>query len=138
MSITAFKITIFHELKANGTSSLTVDSSDFFSGGTITVDGIPMIIPKNSYVTLPSISVMWSELFVDGVPQLPQFRAPGVSWEATVFGNRVGDSYIVGLVYITQSSVRIIQYVKLYSCFLKLLLESRTNMCIEASSTLLI
>lgn len=52
---------------------------------------------------------MWSELFVDGAPQLPQFGAPGVSWEATVYGNRVDDCYTVGLVYITQSSVRIIQ-----------------------------
>ena len=80
-----------------------------FSGGTITIDGITMVIPDNSYVTLPSISVMWSELFIDGVPQLPQFGAPGVSWEATVYGNRVGDTYIVGLVYVTQSSVRFIQ-----------------------------
>lgn len=68
-----------------------------------------MVIPKNTYVTLPSISVMWSELFIDEIPQLPQLGFPGVSWEATVFGNRVGDSYIVGLVYITQSSVRLIQ-----------------------------
>ncbi|KAH8650969.1 hypothetical protein BGZ60DRAFT_388580 [Tricladium varicosporioides] len=91
-------------------NDLTVtDPSDIFSGGTITVDSIPMIIPKNSYVTLPSISVMWSELFIGGAPQLPQFGAPGVSWEATVYGNRIGSNYIVALVYITQSSVRIIQ-----------------------------
>lgn len=68
-----------------------------------------MIIPKNSYVTLPSISVQWSELFSYGSPQLPQFKATGVSYEATVYGNRVGNSYIVGLVYITQSSSRQIQ-----------------------------
>ncbi|KAH6669835.1 hypothetical protein B0J14DRAFT_104820 [Halenospora varia] len=91
-------------------NDLTVtDQSDIFSGGTITVDGISMIIPNNSYVTLPSISVMWSELFVGGAPQLPQFGAPGVSWEATVYGNRIGGNYVVALVYITQSSVRIIQ-----------------------------
>ena len=52
---------------------------------------------------------MWSELFIAGAPQLPQFGAPGISWEATVYGNRVGETYVVGLVYITQSSVRFIQ-----------------------------
>lgn len=52
---------------------------------------------------------MWSELFVDGAPQFPQYKVPGVSWEATVYGNRVGDTYTVGLVYITQSSVRFLQ-----------------------------
>lgn len=52
---------------------------------------------------------MWSELFIDGTPQLPQFGAPGVTWEATVYGNRIGDTYIVALIYITQSSIRIIQ-----------------------------
>lgn len=68
-----------------------------------------MVVPRNSYVTLPSISVLWSELFANGTAQLPQFGSPGVTWEATVIGNRVGDSYVVGLVYLAQSSVRIIQ-----------------------------
>jgi len=68
-----------------------------------------MVIPRNTYATLPSIAVMWSELFVDGVPQLPLFETPGISWEATVFGNRVGDDYVVALVWLTQSSLRLLQ-----------------------------
>ncbi|CAG8973951.1 hypothetical protein HYALB_00007480 [Hymenoscyphus albidus] len=91
-------------------NAITVaNQSDLLSGGSITIDGIPMVVPRNSYVTLPSISVLWSELFINGSPQLPQFGAPGITWEATVIGNRVGDTYVVGLIYLAQSSVRIVQ-----------------------------
>jgi hypothetical protein len=66
------------------------------------------LIPDNTFVTLPNIAVAWSEIFVDGKPNIPNFMGPGVGYETTVFGNVVGDDYIVGLIYITQSTVRII------------------------------
>jgi hypothetical protein len=51
---------------------------------------------------------MWSEMFIDGVPNIPNFNTPGISYETTVFGNQVGKDFIVGLVFITQSSVRLL------------------------------
>lgn len=60
---------------------MTLDSTtDPLSGGNINVDGFIIIVPKNLLVTLPSITVAWPELFVNGVAQLPG----SVTWEAHV------------------------------------------------------
>lgn len=68
-----------------------------------------MVIPDNTYVTLPNIAVMWSEIFnADGTPNIPNFLGPGIGYETTVFGNIFNNEYVVGLVYITQSTVRIL------------------------------
>ncbi|KAJ7456906.1 hypothetical protein FB451DRAFT_1047681 [Mycena latifolia] len=89
-------------------TSLTLDTADgVLAGGTITVDGILVTVPQNSLVTLPSISVAWSELFVDGAPALPLLGS--VSWEATIFGNVVRDERIAGLIYIVQESTQLLQ-----------------------------
>lgn len=50
------------------------------AGGTITVDGVAITVPQNLLATLPALVVAWSELFINGAPNLPG----GVSWEATV------------------------------------------------------
>jgi hypothetical protein len=68
------------------------------AGGTLTVNGFSITIPKvgisslfsfllsishqNTLVTLPSITVAWSEMFINGQPNLPLLGS--VSWEATV------------------------------------------------------
>jgi hypothetical protein len=49
-------------------------------GGTITVDGLEMVIPDNTMVTLPAANVAWPELFPAGVLNI---NIPGV-WKATV------------------------------------------------------
>jgi hypothetical protein len=49
-------------------------------GGTITVDGLEMIVPDNTIATLPAAAVAWPELFVDGVAQLPGVQ----NWKASV------------------------------------------------------
>jgi hypothetical protein len=66
---------------------LTVDNAtDPLSGGTITVDGLTYVVPKNLLVTLPSIAVAWPELFnEDQSPKLPLFGT--VDWQATVSSN---------------------------------------------------
>ncbi|KAJ7652402.1 hypothetical protein DFH06DRAFT_1418842 [Mycena polygramma] len=84
-------------------------TTDPLSGGSITINGIPYTIPKNTLVTLPSITVAWSELFPGGQPNLPLFQTSGVSWEATVFGNTVAGQRIVGLLYIAQESFQLLQ-----------------------------
>jgi hypothetical protein len=52
---------------------------------------------------------MWSEIFnSDGTPNIPNFLAPGIGYETTVIGNQVNGDIIVALVFITQSTVRLI------------------------------
>ncbi|KAJ6523275.1 hypothetical protein DFH09DRAFT_938027 [Mycena vulgaris] len=88
--------------------AMTLDAGgDVLAGGTITVNGFVITVPKNLLVTLPSISVAWSELFVGGKPNLPLLGT--VSWEATVFGNQVRGKRIAGLVYIVQESTQVLQ-----------------------------
>ncbi|KAJ7847618.1 hypothetical protein B0H14DRAFT_3867439 [Mycena olivaceomarginata] len=63
-------------------SSMTLNgTAGPLAGGTLTVNGFKITIPKNTLVTLPSITVAWSELFVNGQPNLPLLGS--VSWEAT-------------------------------------------------------
>jgi len=98
-------------------------------GGTLTLDGIPIIVPNNTIATLPAAAVSWPELFLaSGAPNLPGY--PGSMWKATVsfllpyilclvrigadsfgkvFGNRVNDQYIAGLVYLAQDPFRVLQ-----------------------------
>ncbi|KAJ6585832.1 hypothetical protein B0H19DRAFT_924830 [Mycena capillaripes] len=84
---------------------LTLDNTPGpLAGGTLTVNGFKLTIPKNTLVTLPSITVAWSELFVNGQPDLPLLGS--VSWEATVWGNIVSGQHIAGLVFITQESTQ--------------------------------
>ncbi|KAJ7155815.1 hypothetical protein C8R46DRAFT_910506, partial [Mycena filopes] len=88
--------------------SMTVNSTDGpLAGGTIKVNGFTITVPKNTLVTLPSITVAWSELFSNGQPDLPLFGS--VSWEATVVGNNVGGKKIAGLIYIAQLSAQSLQ-----------------------------
>jgi len=50
-------------------------------GGTIEVDGIPVIVPDNTIATLPATAVAWPELFINPTtPNLPGTQ----SWTATV------------------------------------------------------
>ncbi|KAJ7468499.1 hypothetical protein FB451DRAFT_374846 [Mycena latifolia] len=88
--------------------ALTLNSTDDpLSGGTLTVNGFVITIPRNSLVTLPSITVAWSEMFVDGQPSLPLLGT--VSWEATVWGNVVQGQRIAGLVFIFQETTQLLQ-----------------------------
>ncbi|KAJ7604817.1 hypothetical protein DFH06DRAFT_274226 [Mycena polygramma] len=85
--------------------SMTLNAADGpLAGGSLTVNGFKITIPKNTLVTLPSIAVAWPELFTDGSSNLPLLGS--VSWEATVFGNIVSGEHIAGLVYITQEATQ--------------------------------
>lgn len=60
---------------------MTLNSSGGpLAGGTITVDGLTIVVPKNLLATLPSIAVAWGELFNNGAANLPG----SISWEANV------------------------------------------------------
>ncbi|KAJ7058267.1 hypothetical protein C8F01DRAFT_1150226 [Mycena amicta] len=91
--------------------AMTLDNrSDSLSGGSITVNGFDIVVPKNLLLTLPSITCAWSEMFDEsGEPLLPLFQSEGVSWEATIFGNQVNGTRIAGLVFIVQQSIQLLQ-----------------------------
>ncbi|RDW68550.1 hypothetical protein BP5796_09207 [Coleophoma crateriformis] len=85
-------------------NGITLDpSGDVLAGGTITVDGLLITVPKNLLVTLPSITVAWSELFKNGVSNLPG------TFEAHIQGNRVNNQFIAGIVYISQNAAQVVQ-----------------------------
>ena len=91
-----------------------------YSGGTIMVNGISVMIPANLVVTLPAAYMTVGQLF-GASPQsglaLLDVPAPIAAYEATISGNIVGGVYIAGLVSIAQQSantangyIRIINY----------------------------
>ncbi|KAI9053525.1 hypothetical protein LZ554_002480 [Drepanopeziza brunnea f. sp. 'monogermtubi'] len=89
-------------------NGMTLDTAGGpLAGGTTTVDGLSIVVPKNLLATLPSIAVAWGELFKSDrtTPNLPGT----VVWEANVVGNRVNGQFIAGLVYIAQRSTQIVQ-----------------------------
>ncbi|KAF7345209.1 hypothetical protein MSAN_01897400 [Mycena sanguinolenta] len=82
------------------------------AGGTITVNNLTVTVPKNTLITLPSITVAWSEMFTvddagNATPQLPLLGT--VSWEANVFGNVVSGQDIAGLIFIFQETFQLLQ-----------------------------
>ncbi|KAJ6463349.1 hypothetical protein C8R45DRAFT_840993 [Mycena sanguinolenta] len=94
-------------------TAMTFNVADgVLGGGTITVNGLEVVVPKNTLITLPSITVAWSEMFVvddtgNATPQLPLFGT--VSWEANVYGNIVSGQPIAGLIFIVQESLNLLQ-----------------------------
>ncbi|KAJ7065868.1 hypothetical protein C8F01DRAFT_982946 [Mycena amicta] len=86
------------------------NTADPLAGGTITVNGFEITVPKNLIVTLPSIACAWSEMFDttgSGSPYLPGLGTN--SWEATVFGNEVSGQKIAGVIYIFQETFQVLQ-----------------------------
>ena len=111
-----------------------VPAADKFSGGgTITVNGIVMTVPTNTILQMPAFALTWQEVF-EQAPAAYQRRdltglllpttqsglamadavpgpvgtpptTPLTTYEVHVQGNRVGDQYIVGLMFIAQQSL---------------------------------
>ncbi|KAF7326924.1 hypothetical protein MVEN_02586300 [Mycena venus] len=93
--------------------SMTLDVADGpLAGGTLTVNNLTVTVPKNTLLTLPSITVAWSEMFTvddsgNATPNLPLLGS--VSWEANVYGNIVQGQRIAGLIFIVQESLQLLQ-----------------------------
>lgn len=93
----------------------TLDAcGDALCGGKIRVNGHVIVIPANTIVILPANALTWKELFVQAPSPytnlatgmaLTDTPAPLTTFEAHVIGNQVEDTYIAGLVYISQQSV---------------------------------
>jgi hypothetical protein len=99
--------------------SATLDTpGDVHSGGTVTVNGQTIVIPRETIVILPANALTWQEVFTHapapwGPAQsglaLNDTPKPDTTYEVHVVGNRVidgnGDRYIAGLVNITQEDL---------------------------------
>ncbi len=90
-------------------------------GGTIKVNGHVITVPKETIVILPANALTWQELFAQapvpyGLATTPPYSGlakadcpppsiphtyPLTTYEAQVVGNRVGDEYRAGLIYIS-------------------------------------
>ena len=97
------------------------NSSDVFSGGSMTINGHVVIVPRNTLLQMPAFALTWQEVFAlaplpyglagNGQSGLALTDAPPplVSYEVHVQGNRVvdgsGDRYIAGLVFLAQQSL---------------------------------
>ncbi|GAA2499337.1 PKD domain-containing protein [Terrabacter carboxydivorans] len=111
-SSTQFDITGFLQ-------SATLDTpSDPHSGGTLTVNGHSVVVPKETIVILPASALTWQELFTHApAPYGPSQTGlalgdspkPLTTYEVHVVGNRVidnsGDRYIAGLVHVAQQDL---------------------------------
>jgi K319-like protein len=91
---------------------------DVLSGGTLTVNGQVVVVPRNVVVVMPAAFLSWQQLFAKAPPPygpgqtglaMADSPAPFVPYEVHVVGNRVangaGDRYIAGLVSVSQQSL---------------------------------
>ncbi|HXI31871.1 MAG TPA: Ig-like domain-containing protein, partial [Vicinamibacterales bacterium] len=95
--------------------SATIDNpTDLFSGGTITVNGIRMIVPRNTLLQFPATAMTWQEVFALAPPPYTRLQSgmalndvprPETTYEVRVVGNRVGGQHIVGLLFLSQQSL---------------------------------
>ena len=95
--------------------SATVDNpNDLFSGGTITINNIRMIVPRNTLLQFPATGMTWQEAFALAPAPYTKLQTglamndvprPATTYEAHVVGNRVGSQHIVGLLFLSQQSL---------------------------------
>src|SRR3954470_21929739 len=95
--------------------SATIDNpNDLFSGGTITVNNIRMIVPRNTLLQFPATALTWQEAFALAPAPYTKLQTgmalndvprPATTYEVHVVGNRVGGQHIVGLVFLSQQSL---------------------------------
>ena len=105
-------------------ATLDAPAADAHSGGTLTVNGQLITVPRDLIVFLPASMLTWQELFDKapapyGIPGAPgvtaavpeaglamaDIPAPVSTYEVHVVGNRVGDQYIAGMVDIAQNGL---------------------------------
>jgi hypothetical protein len=99
-------------------ATLNPEADGFSGGGTITVNGTPIIVPKNTLLQMPAFALTWQEVFTMapapwGPAQSGLARtdtpAPATTYEVHIQGNRLGsggsEQYIAGLMFISQQSL---------------------------------
>src|SRR5689334_8642664 len=94
--------------------------NDPLCGGTITVNNQVIRVPRNTILQMPAAALTWQQVFATApapygltTPTGPQTGlamldtpAPLGTFEAGVIGNRVGNTYIAGLIFLAQHSLQ--------------------------------
>jgi hypothetical protein len=93
----------------------TLDApGDLLAGGTLKVNGIVVTVPRNTILQMPALALTWQQVFTLAPPPygpaqtglaLNDVPAPLTPYEVHVQGNRIGDRYIAGLVFLSQQSL---------------------------------
>jgi hypothetical protein len=97
----------------------------FSGGGTVTVNGTTIVVPRNTLLQMPALALTWEEVFTmapapygpnsgpDGEAQSGLAKAdqptPATTYEVHIQGNRVmadgQEQYVAGLMFIAQQSM---------------------------------
>jgi len=104
-------------------SATVTNKADYFSGGTMEVNGVLITIPRNTIFQMPATQMTWADMFINAPAAyqaanqsglaLSDSPKPLTTYEVHVQGNRVvntpggggtSDQYIAGLVFISQQS----------------------------------
>ena len=99
------------------------DLADPLSDGTLMVNGISVVLPRNLYITMPGQYLTVNDLFRGKQPgtaktalkdpvkpsglALKDANRPPIPFEVDIIGNIVGDKYIAGVVHITQQGLNV-------------------------------
>ena len=96
-------------------AATTTPAADGFSGGgTITVNGTVITVPTNTLLQMPAFALTWQEVFAQApAPYGPtqsglamaDVPKPRTTYEVHIQGNRVGNQYIAGLLFIAQQAL---------------------------------
>jgi hypothetical protein len=102
--------------------SMTVDTpTDMLSGGTVTINGFTITVPRNTILQMPATQITWQELWSNAPAAYKALGQTGLAlsdtpkplstFEFSVNGNRVinaaagTDQYVAGLILISQQSL---------------------------------
>src|SRR3954447_10359669 len=100
-------------------ATLTPEADGFSGGGTITVNGQTIVVPKNTLLQMPAFALTWQEVFGMAPERWRSARqsglakadtpAPLTTYEVRIQGNRLmsngPEQYIAGLMFIAQQSL---------------------------------
>ena len=89
--------------------------NDIFSGGTITVNNVKIIVPYYTILQMPAFALTWQELFAKAPAPytglqtglaMQDIPKPKYTYEVEVVGNRLPDgTHVAGLLFISQQSL---------------------------------
>ena len=95
-------------------SATLTPGGDVLTGGTLQVNGHTITVPRNTIMQMPAFALTWAQLFTLAPAPYGPFQTglamndsptPLATYEVHVQGNRIGDTYIAGLIFMSQQSL---------------------------------
>jgi hypothetical protein len=92
------------------------DAADALSGGTVTINNQQIVVPANTILQMPARALSWQQVFalaptpwgpLQSGLALSDIPAPKQNFTAHVIGNRVGNDYIAGLVFLSHGEAQV-------------------------------